>query len=115
MPLAEPAEKGRRQNTGGRRQETGEGLKVGRSEGFEESRIRRSEGFEESRIQGVKWFSWNLFSKPKEARVFRVKLSLSCISADSLKTISNFYPLSNVTNSIALSDMKSLSTIYLIS
>jgi hypothetical protein len=33
-----------------------------------ESRSRRSEGFKESRIQGFKWFSWNLFTKPKEAR-----------------------------------------------
>ncbi|MBP8698527.1 MAG: hypothetical protein KBH82_05765 [Syntrophorhabdaceae bacterium] len=25
-------------------------------------------GFKDSRSRGFKWFSWNLFSKPKEAR-----------------------------------------------
>ncbi|MCZ2398229.1 MAG: hypothetical protein LC100_17035 [Chitinophagales bacterium] len=35
---------------------------------MEKAKDSRSEGVKESRIQGFKWFSWNLFSKPKEAR-----------------------------------------------
>mgnify|MGYP007112883949 FL=1 len=37
------------------------------------SRIHKDKGFKESRIQGVEWFSWYLFPKPKEARGQGVK------------------------------------------
>ncbi len=65
LSLAEAAEKDRRQKTevrsqksGVRRQETGEGLKVGgvaKNRKRKGSRSQRSEGFKDSRIQGVKW------------------------------------------------------------
>ena len=32
-------------------------------------RVSKSEGVKDSRIQGVEWFSWYLFSKPKSEGV----------------------------------------------